>query len=491
MAFTLTPRERRWLVVGLAFVVGLRLATLGAYPLMDPTESRYAEIARKMLASGQWIMPQFDYGVPFWGKPPLSTWLSALSMAVFGVNEFAARLPSLFLLLLTGYLVYWLAGLRSGRDQALWSVTIFSVTGLVFIAAGAVMTDPALALGTTCSMAGFWVAVESRDGRHRLQASLLFFGGLAIGLLAKGPVAVILTGLPIGLWVMWTRRWRDTWARLPWIAGTLATALVVVPWYWMAERTSPGFLNYFLVGEHWKRFTVSGWQGDLYGAAHARPKGTIWLQWLVAALPWSVLILGWVARQAWRWRNKAASMQLDAWGLYLVLWSMAPMIFFTVSGNVLATYVLPGLPALALWVGGIWRPREADGGGFRAATGWLFALTVTMPALFVAVISVQHRSFEDDLSHKALVRAFEDRRASRTARLIYLQHRPISAEFYARGTTVRVASATSLEPYLRDDVPDFVAIRAQDLDSVPPSLRAQLVPAGEYGKYLLLYESRR
>ena len=54
-----------------------RLATLGAYPLLDPTESRYAEIARKMLETGAWLMPQVDYGVPFWGKPPLSTWLSA------------------------------------------------------------------------------------------------------------------------------------------------------------------------------------------------------------------------------------------------------------------------------------------------------------------------------------------------------------------------------------------------------------------------------
>ncbi len=95
MTFALTARERRWLAWFVVGVVGVRLATLGAYPLMDSTESRYAEIARKMLETGDWLMPQFDYGVPFWGKPPLSTWLSAASMAIFGVNEFAARLPSL------------------------------------------------------------------------------------------------------------------------------------------------------------------------------------------------------------------------------------------------------------------------------------------------------------------------------------------------------------------------------------------------------------
>jgi 4-amino-4-deoxy-L-arabinose transferase-like glycosyltransferase len=124
-AAVLTARERRSLILLLAAVVALRLATLGAYPLLDPTESRYAEIARKMLETGAWLMPQVDYGVPFWGKPPLSTWLSAATMAMFGVNEFAARLPSFLLLAGCGALVYWLAALR-GADAALWALAAFA-----------------------------------------------------------------------------------------------------------------------------------------------------------------------------------------------------------------------------------------------------------------------------------------------------------------------------------------------------------------------------
>jgi 4-amino-4-deoxy-L-arabinose transferase-like glycosyltransferase len=119
MAFALTARERRWLALLVAALAVVRLATLAAYPLMDPTEARYAEIARKMLETGDWVMPQFDYGIPFWGKPPLSTWLSAAAMAAFGINEFAARLPSFLLLIGCGALVHWLATLRGGRDQAL------------------------------------------------------------------------------------------------------------------------------------------------------------------------------------------------------------------------------------------------------------------------------------------------------------------------------------------------------------------------------------
>ena len=149
MAFVLTSRERRWLALCIVLVVVVRLATLGAYPLMDTTEARYAEIARKMLETGDWLVPQFDYGVPFWGKPPLSTWLSAAAMALFGVNEFAARMPSLLLVVGCGALVHALAALRGGPDQARWTLALFAATALVFVAAGAVMTDPALALGTT------------------------------------------------------------------------------------------------------------------------------------------------------------------------------------------------------------------------------------------------------------------------------------------------------------------------------------------------------
>ena len=79
-----------WVVL-VAFMI--RLTTLGLYPLGDTTEARYSEIARKMVETGNWITPQFDYGVPFWGKPPLSTWTRAASFELFGVSEFAARLP--------------------------------------------------------------------------------------------------------------------------------------------------------------------------------------------------------------------------------------------------------------------------------------------------------------------------------------------------------------------------------------------------------------
>ena len=115
----LAQRQRRVLWWLLAITVIVRLATLGAYPLPDPSESRYAEMARKMLETGNWLVPQFDYGTPFWGKPPLSFWLTAVSMKVFGVNEFAARLPSALMMIGCGVLVHALAHSAAGRAAAL------------------------------------------------------------------------------------------------------------------------------------------------------------------------------------------------------------------------------------------------------------------------------------------------------------------------------------------------------------------------------------
>lgn len=490
MAIALSTRERRWLAACILLVVAVRVATLGAYPLMDTTEARYAEIARKMLETGDWLMPQFDYGVPFWGKPPLSTWLAAATMAAFGVNEFAARLPSLALLAGCAALVHALAALRGGADQARWSLALFVATALVFVSAGGVMTDPALALGTTLAMAGFWTAVHG-DARHRRLAGAGFFAGLAIGLLAKGPVAVVLTFVPLAAATVWTRSWRAAWQHLPWIGGSIAATLVTLAWYWAAERASPGFLDYFLVGEHWKRFVEPGWKGDLYGSAHARPRGTIWAFWIAAALPWSIGALAWLVRSVARGREGARAFAADPWRAYLLLWAATPMLFFTMSGNILVTYVLPGLPAFALLVGDLWRPGGAgnsppDDDALRPAIRQAVVAAAIGPVLLVAGLALLHGSLESERSQKALVRDYERARGTGPAHLVYFPQRPHSAEFYSRGTAARASDAEALRRHLDGAPGVFCALRERDLRRLADADRARLQHVGAYGEWRLL-----
>ncbi|WLT37062.1 phospholipid carrier-dependent glycosyltransferase [Synechocystis sp. B12] len=161
--------------------------------MADRTEARYAEIGRKMAETGDWITPK-STTVYLFGVNPLSTWLTAASFKVFSVNEFAARLSSFLPILLASYLVYLLAK-NKGINYALVSTMILITTLGFFVSSGAVMTDPALVLGTTLSMVGFWQAYRGESNTGRLWG-YLFFVGLAIGLLAKGPIGVVLVFLP-------------------------------------------------------------------------------------------------------------------------------------------------------------------------------------------------------------------------------------------------------------------------------------------------------
>ena len=176
----MTRREWLWLVVLLAAVV-VRLAVLPTYPLNDTTEARYAEIGRQMVVTGDWVTPRIETERPFWGKPPLSFWLTAISFSLFGLSELAARLPSLLLMLLTAWVVYDFARRTADREIGIAAAAIMMTTILGFVVAGAVMTDASLLLSTTLAMVAFWMAVVEQRRIWRYP----FFVALGLGLLAR------------------------------------------------------------------------------------------------------------------------------------------------------------------------------------------------------------------------------------------------------------------------------------------------------------------
>ncbi len=277
-------------ILTLLIAVGLvRLLSLGVYPLADTTEARYGEIARLMITTGDWITPRISEGVPFWGKPPLSFWLTAMSFKLFGISEFAARLPSFLLGLAVIAMVWQMATRQKDTTFALVTCLVLATAVLFWVSSGAVMTDHCLLTGTTLSMVSFWRSMHTSGKKGRMWG-YIFFMGLALGLLAKGPIALVLTFFPVAAWVFCRKNYRDVWEKIPWVTGVIVLTVLTVPWYWLAEVKTPGFLNYFLVGEHWNRFLIPGWKGDLYGSAHSHPRGMIWLYWLACAFPWSFIV---------------------------------------------------------------------------------------------------------------------------------------------------------------------------------------------------------
>ena len=135
--------------------------------------------------------------------------------------------------------------------------------------------------------------------------------------------------------------------KLPWFSGITLSLLIAVPWYLIAEQQNPGFLEYFLLGEHLLRFIQPGWQGDLYGNAHSEPFGMIWFWWFQATAAWGVLLVFAVLKFVMSKRTRAWP-SFSVWQTYLICWFLAPLVFFTFSGNILWTYVISGMPAFAL-----------------------------------------------------------------------------------------------------------------------------------------------
>ncbi len=330
---------REWkLLALLALILGMRLFSLGWPALSDPSESRYADIALQMYRSHDWITPRIIiHGelVPYWGKPPLHFWLTAICFRLFGISEWSARFPSFMasvgMVILAVLLASRLRTVRAGLIAGI----ILASSGLFFALAGASVTDATLSAATTAAMVSFALAVlqESRGW------GMLFFVFLAAGMLIKGPIAIALVVLPTAVWLTLFRQW-SLLRNFPWKTGSLLFLAISVPWYVAAELRTPGFLRYFFVNEHILRFLVHNY-GDLYGSGHMYPRGTSWFMLLLTFLPWTGVLI------AITWK-KRRSFLTDRWLTFAWLWGISPALFFMISRQLLATYLLPGFAGLSI-----------------------------------------------------------------------------------------------------------------------------------------------
>lgn len=306
-------------LLGLIVVALALIATAGAIGLLEPTETRYAEIAREMRASGDYLVPRLD-GLPHFHKPPLAYWTLCAGMAVFGENEWGARLPMTLIavaaLALTAALARRrFAALGISPGLAVWTLG----ASIYFLLIGrSVASDPVLAL----AVAGFWA----------LAPSPWALAALGAGFLAKGPVVFVSTVAAVLAAAAWGRE-RSSLRLLGPGWGWLLFGAVALPWYLVVVSRTPGLARYFLVDQLWERYTTE---------VHQRggSPGYFIAVLLVGALPWTpALIVG-----AWRlWRERA-----HAEARLLACWLLVPLIFLSFSGSKLPAYLLPSAPAAAL-----------------------------------------------------------------------------------------------------------------------------------------------
>jgi 4-amino-4-deoxy-L-arabinose transferase-like glycosyltransferase len=335
----------KWMLLG--FCVLLFFFMLGGRSLNEPDEGRYSEVAREMIETGNWLTPQIWY-VPHIDKPPLTYWLVAISMSLFGQNEWAVRFP-LALAGLSGIGAAWcLGGLIGGARVAFFSGMILATSMLYFVMARMLTTDIILTQFIAWAVFFLWQAWRARPGgeahRERSAAALLWHAAgwlmMALGFLAKGPIAVILPLLAVTAMIVSQRRRCASWrgAVVGTLLGLALFCAVVLPWFLLLFQTVP---------HSWEYMTKGQFLGHALGTAIKNRKGSpFYYIGVVAAgwLPWT-LLLGWLWRRA-HWRTLAGT-QKEGWILLSVL-SVCAFVMFSAMKAKLPAYILPVFPCLAV-----------------------------------------------------------------------------------------------------------------------------------------------
>jgi 4-amino-4-deoxy-L-arabinose transferase-like glycosyltransferase len=338
---SLSFRER-WVYAGLAALLILTsLSTLGHRPLFNSDEGRYAEIPREMLRDGDWVIPHLN-GLPYIEKPPLQYWATALSFAVLGESEFAARAYGALTSFATVALV-WLLGVRIRGAQVGWCAAAMLSGMLIFVALGQLLTlDMSLSFYMTLSLAGFLLAqhaAETSSASSARRFMLLAWLGAALGVLTKGLVAAAIPAAVLILYSLLTRDFAP-WRRLSWKWGLPLFLSVTLPWHWLAAMRLPDFLKFFFVHEHFARYLTPS-------ADRQEPWWFIGTVFLAGSVPWTLPTLRVVAR-GWR-ESRANAGQFDP-AFFLWIWVVFVGVFFSLSDSKLMPYILPAMPALAILI---------------------------------------------------------------------------------------------------------------------------------------------
>lgn len=351
---------RPYLII-LATIVLIRLLTLGGPDLFDTTEGRYATTSQLMVEKNDWVTPWIIYkGVekPYLGKPPLHFWLINTAYEVLGLSNFSARLPGVLSGAAIALILYLFTSTILGTRAALVSALIFSTTLLSFILSGVCLVDVTLTVGISLAIAGFAIADRSR------LAGYLCFVGLALGVLVKGPVAVIFFGMAVGPWVAlrwwFTKQFPPQMGSLPWFTGIPLFLAIALPWYLFAEHRNPGFLEYFIWTENIGRFSKADY-GDEYGNGHVQLRGAAWVMMIPSLIPWSLALLGTLfeRRKKISIRGWIADLKYDEWLLLGVTWTLSCPVLLFFAKQYTATYNMSSIPGFAFLMAVIWK-RIAD-----------------------------------------------------------------------------------------------------------------------------------
>ena len=321
----------------LVIIYGLLwFGTLNYRHLIPSDEGRYAEIAREMLVTGDWITPRYN-GYKYFEKPPLQAWATAAAFQAFGIGDWQARLWTA----LTGFLTILLVGFTGARifnARAGWLAAVVLASSPIWIISGHFNSlDMGLSSFLVAALCSLLLAQTSHNKnycRNWMWACWIF---MALATLSKGVIGAAIPAMVFIAYSISTWDWK-IWTRLRLFSGTILFLAITAPWFVLVAQRNPEFLEFFFIHEHLQRFT----QDD-----HSRT-GPIYYfvpLLLIGLLPWILQAPGALA-QAWSERRREFSA-----GWLLVCWFAVIFAFFSVSHSKLPGYIIPVFPALALIIG--------------------------------------------------------------------------------------------------------------------------------------------
>lgn len=336
----MTPLHRSRALLWAIFIVFCLnwFYTLAPRTLIPSDEGRYAEMAREMAATGDWITPRLN-GIKYFEKPPLQTWMNALTFKAFGLGEWQARLWTG----LTGFLSLLLVA-YTGRRLFNARVGIFSgmvlASSYMWFASSHFNTlDMGLSAMMTLSLCALLIAQRDQaTPTERRNWMLACWAGMALAVLSKGLIGVVLPGAVLVLYTLVSRDWA-IWKRLHLGWGLLLFFAIATPWFVLVSLKNPEFPRFFFIHEHFERFTSK---------IHRRT-GPIWYFipiLILGIMPW----LGVLVQSLWRARHEQAAKNFKPRRM-LLIWAGFIFFFFSISGSKLPSYIMPIFPALALLIG--------------------------------------------------------------------------------------------------------------------------------------------
>ena len=343
---------------------------LGSFGLVGPDEPRYAQVAREMLARHEFTTPIL-YGQPWLEKPVLYYWRAMFAFRMFGVHDWVARLPSAtFASLMVAIVYVHMRRFRAGAQLNAALITASAAAVLGF-ARGA-SPDIQLAAPFAIGMLG-WIAWHD-TGRKFWLVDFYFF--MAVGTLAKGPVAPVLAGMIVVIFAALRRDWRLA-LRTLWFPGIALYSIVVLPWYVSVYLANPDFFRVFILEHNLARYTSNMFR-------HPQPFWYYLPVLLLGLAPWTVLAGAAFVDALRRWRVRLNNPQEteNNFLVFLTVWAVVPIVFFSLSGSKLPGYILPAMPAWTLLTADyLHRRREERGSLALVATHCAWVAVIVLAGL--------------------------------------------------------------------------------------------------------------